>query len=210
MNKLTPEIIGWAQQGAVPAALKIAAAMEESGLGAEIPPGSNNWFGIKGAGPATDTKEQTAGGVWYTIKAGFHMFKTPADGFAYYDWLISTGAPYAAAWRVWLASKQTNDDVETLTRSVAIKYATALAYAKALVSIEVADKLFPYDRKPGVAPAPAPTVKAAATPPLKVAAPQEIAKAQAQIGQLQAGALSNGVSHLDVWERVKAALAEVF
>lgn len=166
MNKLTPEIIGWAQHGVVPAALKIAAAMEESGLGAEIPPGSNNWFGIKGSGPATDTKEQTAGGVWYTVKSGFHMFKTPADGFAYYDWMISTGAPYAAAWKAWLASPKGVDDVETLTRSVAVKYATALAYAKALVSIEVADKLFSYDQGTTTAAGkPAPSAPVADAPP---------------------------------------------
>lgn len=145
MNKLTPEIISWAQQGVVPAALKIAAAMEESGLGADIPPGSNNWFGIKGSGPATETREQTAGGVWYAIKAGFHMFKTPADGFAYYDWLISHGAPYAAAWKQWESSKKTDADVETLTRGVAAKYATALAYAKSLIALEEQDKLFAYD-----------------------------------------------------------------
>lgn len=147
MNKLTPEIIGWAEQGVVPAALKIAAAMEESGLGAHIPPGSNNWFGIKGDGPATPTKEETAAGHWYTIESGFKMFRSPADGFAYYDWLISHGAPYAAAWKAWLASPKTNADVETLTQAVAVRYATALSYARALVSIEVEDRLFPYDNK---------------------------------------------------------------
>jgi len=147
MNRLTPEIITWAQQGVVPAALKIAAAMEESGLGAECPAGSNNWFGIKAAnGVQSDTREQTKGGVWYTIRAGFHVFKTPADGFAYYDWLISNGAPYAVAWKAWLASPQTDADVEALTRAIAARYATALSYAKALVSIEVADKLFGYDQ----------------------------------------------------------------
>jgi flagellum-specific peptidoglycan hydrolase FlgJ len=150
MNKLTPEIIGWAQAGeaqfGVPAAMNIAAAIEESGLGAHIPPGSNNFHGLKGSGPATSTKEQTAAGVWYTIKSGFHMFKSPADSFMYYAWLISHGAPYAAAWRAWEASPKTNADVETLTRGVAARYATALSYAKALVSIEVADQLFPYDK----------------------------------------------------------------
>jgi flagellum-specific peptidoglycan hydrolase FlgJ len=146
MNKLTPEIISWAQQGVVPAALKIAAAMEESGLGAHTPPGSNNWFGIKGDGPATPTREETAAGHWYTIESGFKVFSSPQAGFAYYDWLISHGRPYAAAWQQWLASPKTPADVETLTRNISIRYATALSYAKALVSLEVEDKLFNYDR----------------------------------------------------------------
>lgn len=164
MNKLTPQIISWAQQGVVPAALKIAAAMEESGLGAACPPGSNNWFGRKDpSGVQTETKEQTSAGVWYTIKAGFRVYKTPADGFADYDKLISTSPIYAAAWKVWLASKQTNADVETLTSSIAIRYATALSYAKALVSIEVADKLFGYD-KPTDAPVATAVVNTATRP----------------------------------------------
>ena len=149
MNKLTPEIISWAQKGVVPPALKIAAAMEESGLGEFTPPGSNNWFGIKDPnGVQTETKEQTAGGVWYTIQAGFHVFKTPADGFLYYDWLISHGAPYAAAWRAYEASPKAVADVEALTRAVAAKYATALSYAEALVSLEVYYQLFGYDVAP--------------------------------------------------------------
>jgi flagellum-specific peptidoglycan hydrolase FlgJ len=148
MNKLTPEIISWAQQGIVPAALKIAAAMEESGLGVHTPPGSNNWFGIKdSSGVETETKEQTSGGVWYTIKAGFRVYKTPADGFADYDHLISTGKPYAKAWKTWLNSPKTNADVEMLTRSIAVRYATALSYAKALVSLEVEEQLFNYDKE---------------------------------------------------------------
>lgn len=169
MNKLTPEIISWAQQGVVPAALKIAAAMEESGLGEFTPAGSNNWFGIKdSSGVQSETKEQTSGGVWYGIVAGFMVFKTPADGFLFYDHLISTGAPYAKAWAAWLASKKTNADVEALTTDVAARYATALAYAKALVSLEVEQQLFPYD-KPAAAPAPAPLTPAAAAQRLSAA-----------------------------------------
>jgi flagellum-specific peptidoglycan hydrolase FlgJ len=158
VNQITPEIIAWAQQGVVPAALKIAAAMEESGLGEFIPAGSNNWFGIKSpTGVQAETKEQQAGGAWYTIKAGFMVFKTPADGFLYYDHLISTAAPYDKAWKTWLASPKTNADVETLTRNIAPAYATALSYAKALVSLEVEQKLFPYDVVATAAkPAPAP------------------------------------------------------
>jgi flagellum-specific peptidoglycan hydrolase FlgJ len=151
MNKLTPEIISWAEQGVVPAALKIAAAMTESGLGTHIPPGSNNWFGIKGSGPAVKTEEQSPSGVWYEIKSGFHMFKTPADGFLYYDWLISHGLPYKTAWAAWEASAKGNADVEALTTAVAHKYATALSYAKALVSEEVSNRLFAYDKPPSSA-----------------------------------------------------------
>jgi hypothetical protein len=132
--------------------MNIAAAMEESGLGAATPPGSNNWHGIKATGGVkTDTREQTKGGVWYTIKAGFHVFKTPADSFMYYAWLIANGAPYHAAFAAYMASAKTATDVENLTRAVAVKYATALAYAKALVGIEEWDKLFVYDQLPAPA-----------------------------------------------------------
>jgi hypothetical protein len=167
-NEITPEIIGWAQAAerryGVPAAMNIATAIWESQLGGRTPPGSNNWHGIKGLGPPTDTREQTAGGVWYTIKAGFHMFDSPADSFMYYAWLISTGAPYAAAWKQWLASPKKNADVETLTRAISARYASSLLYARDLVSVEEQDQLFGYDKLPAPAPAPASPASAGAAP----------------------------------------------
>ena len=145
MRPLTDQIIGWARKGVVPAAIKIAAAMEESGLGEHTPPGSNNWFGIKGDGPAVPTREETAAGHWYTIKSGFKMFASPGAGFDYYDWLISHGSPYSQAWKVWLASKQDDAAVERLTKDIALHYASALKYATDLITLEEKDRLFEYD-----------------------------------------------------------------
>lgn len=143
-NKLTPEIISWAKAAEnewdVPALMNIAAATVESGLGAETPPGSHNWHGIKGAGPATTTKEQTAGGVWYTIKAGFHMFESDPDSFTYYAWLISHGTPYAAAYATWKKSPHSFKDVEALTAAVEPKYASALGATKLLLEVEEGDR----------------------------------------------------------------------
>lgn len=154
---------------AVPAALNIATAMVESGLGLHTPPGSNNWHGIKGSGPATDTREQTAGGVWYTIKSGFHMFKTPGDSFMYYAWLISHGFPYAISWKYYLASDRTDLAVEALTRNIAKKYATALAYSNALIRLEETDHLFQFDGDTSGIVVPALTKTAPAEPGLKTA-----------------------------------------
>jgi hypothetical protein len=165
MNMLTPEIIGWAKQGVVPAALKIAAGMIESGLGQHIPPNSNNWFGIKGDGPLTPTREETAAGHWYTIRSGFKMFASPAAGFAYYDWLISHGAPYAQAWKVWLASDKSPTAVERLTKDIAIRYASALSYATALIAAEETNKLFQYDQGEKLTMAAIPVVPPSTNPP---------------------------------------------
>lgn len=167
---MNPKIISWAQAAQarwqVPASLNLSAAILESDLGKATPPDSNNWHGIKSAGgTVTSTKEQTAGGVWYTIKAGFHVFATPADSFMYYGWLIANYPPYHRAMQMFLASRRLPADVQDLTSAVGHVYATALAYGTDLVLIQRQQKLYQYDTLPVPAPASPPVVSGEA--PLK-------------------------------------------
>ena len=193
MTQYTPEIISWAQAGqrtwVTPASLTLSAAKLESNLGAQIPKGTNNWFGIKDPrGPKAPTGEQTAGGVWYTIEAGWHVFKTPADGFMYYAWLLANYEPYHQAMQMFRASRRAAADVQDLTRSIGHIYATALAYGNDLILIQKQDKLYQYDTLPSAAvpaqpkekpmstststtPAPGPTPTPAPAPVPTVAAP---------------------------------------
>jgi len=187
MVELTSEIIGWAQDAErvyqIPAALNIAAAMVESELGLHTPPGTNNWHGIKDPANTSETatKEQRPDGTWYTIEAGFKIFPNPAGSFMGYGKLLGLGEPYRAAVTTYLATPRAPADVETLTRAIAVRYATALSYATALITAEEKNNLFSTDILPPVvtpiSPAPTPTIPAPAPvlPPIAPGAGPSVA-----------------------------------
>jgi len=149
-NPFTAEIVGWAQAGEkvyqIPASLNLAAAKVESNLGAETPPGSNNWHGIKDPkGVVASTNEQTAGGVVYTIRAGFMMFKSPADSFMYYGHLLGLYEPYHDMVTTFLKSTRGPADVRALANSLTGVYATAVKYGAALITVMDQYNLYQYD-----------------------------------------------------------------
>jgi hypothetical protein len=164
-NPFTPEIVGWAQAGQrvfqIPASLNLAAGFVESSLGKATPPGSNNWHGIKAtAGSVAQTREQRADGSWYTITSAFAIFGTPAASFMAYAKLLGTGEPYLAAVKTYLASERGVADVRMLATSIAIRYATAIAYGRALISVMDEHNLYVYDKLPAIMPAPKPAAPA--------------------------------------------------
>lgn len=164
----TPEIVGWAQAAQkkyqIPSSLNLSVAMVESSLGKKTPRGSNNWHGIKAAnGVVSSTREETAGGVSYTIQAGFHVFKSPADSFMYFGWLLGLSHFYRGPVTKFLGSSRTPDDVQELTRAVAPIYATAHNYADVNIYVQKQNDLYKFDAlaaAPVAQPAPAPVAPA--------------------------------------------------
>ncbi|MDR3572256.1 MAG: glucosaminidase domain-containing protein [Anaerolineaceae bacterium] len=149
-NPFTAEIVSWAQAAEkvyqIPASLNLSAAKVESNLGAATPPGSNNWHGIKDPkGVATSTNEQTAGGVVYTIQAGFMIFKSPADSFMYYGHLLGLYKPYHDMVTTFLKSPRAPTDVQALSNSLTGVYATAIKYGEALIAAQKQYNLYQYD-----------------------------------------------------------------
>lgn len=167
-NPFTDEIVGWAKAAQrvyqIPASLNLSAAMLESSLGAHTPPHTNNWHGIKDPSntSATPTREQAADGSWYTIAAGFRIFKTPADSFMYYAHLLGLAKPYHDMVTTFLNSPRGPADVQRLSRSLTGVYASAHDYGDGLIKIQQEYNLYQYDAD----------VKPAPTPPAPVAPPQ--------------------------------------
>lgn len=153
-NPFTSEIIGWAQAAQrkwqIPTSLILSAAKVESNLGKAVPPGSNNWFGIKTShgGVKSPTREQTPGGVDYTITAGFMVFAHPADSFMYYGELLGTFAPYRAMVSKFLASNRGPDGVQTLSLALTGVYASDNHYGVILVAVQKTFDLYQYDALP--------------------------------------------------------------
>jgi hypothetical protein len=180
-SPFTPQMIAWAQameaKWQIPAALALAAAYVESGLGEHTPPGSNNWFGIKavgGGGSVTATKEQNPDGSWVTIQAGFAVYDSPAAGFDAYGKLLGLGSPYRAAVTTYINSAHQPIDVRALARSIAVKYATAQTYGATLVSTMELYNLYQYDNPPAAPAAPQgapPMATTPATPAPTITAP---------------------------------------
>lgn len=188
VGPFTDEIIGWAQAAQqkwqIPASLSLSAAKVESNLGKATPPGSNNWFGIKDShGVVTSTREETAGGVSYTIQAGFMMFATPADGFMYYGHLLGLGAPYHDMVTRFVNSPRGSADVQALSRALTGVYATALNYGSALIAVQQLYGLYQFDKLNGVPMADATTaapVPATSSTPAPVTTPPRVTPTVAQ------------------------------
>lgn len=152
----TLEIVSWAQAAQrvyqIPSSLALAAGWVESNLGAHTPPGTNNWFGIKDpSGVVASTQEQTAGGISYTIQAGFMVFKSPADGFMYYGHLLGLGKPYHDMVTKFLQSPRAPADVQALANALTGVYATALEYGSTLIAVMNQYDLYQYDALPSAA-----------------------------------------------------------
>lgn len=137
MNKLTLEMVGWAQDAQAghdaPTSLNLAAAMLATELGASAPAGSNNWHGTKTRDPTNEHTLRSEGGVWFTVAQGVYMFRTIPDSFMHYAWRETQ----TDAGKVFLASLREDADVETLTRS--------LSQSRALLAFQHAGRLFRFN-----------------------------------------------------------------
>ena len=183
-NPFAPEIVAWAQVAQkiyhIPASLNLSVAKLESNLGVATPSGTNNWHGIKDASNpnAASTREQAADGTWYTIRAGFRRFASPADSFIYYGRLLGLAAPYHNMVTTFLRSKRLPADVQMLSHSLTGVYATAKSYGGLLVKIQQDYNLYQYDTPPAqTAPTKEPPVVDLPTPAVIVSTPATISVA---------------------------------
>lgn len=134
----------------LPAELTLAQAVLESGWGAHAP--NNNCFGVKFARRHSGSqvlstyevirrdrmepgdvvlRELPDGRVRVRGKRRFAAFSSLAECFEDHALLITTGAPYGAAWNSFRALRDTSQ----LIRDVAQEYATDPRYADALARI---------------------------------------------------------------------------
>ena len=117
----------------VPAELTLPQALEESGWGKSAP--YNNCLGIKangrGIGTFVTPTQEFVGGHWITVELAFERYASLKACFDDHGWLISHGSPYKAAWLRYNASH----DIPTLIMDVGHVYATAPAYADAILAL---------------------------------------------------------------------------
>jgi flagellum-specific peptidoglycan hydrolase FlgJ len=119
----------------VPAALTVAQWAVESAWGAS-PTGKANYFGIKfcpdrhTASCTVDTHEVVDGRT-VAICARFADYRSLTASAADYAWLITHGAPYAAAWVLYEEDK----NLDKLIGGVAKVYSTSPRYAELLTSV---------------------------------------------------------------------------
>lgn len=127
----------------VPASISLAQFGEESGWGKDMPPGTNNPFGIKafhGGGVESPTIEYVHGRAEH-IDQPFAKFDTLDAAFLAHGRLIATDPRYAPA----MAALP---DVAAFVAHMAPVYATDPGYAGKLLAIITGDRLAPYDQPP--------------------------------------------------------------
>jgi flagellum-specific peptidoglycan hydrolase FlgJ len=135
----------------VPASVSIAQAILESGWGTSpLAKNANNYFGIKGKGPAgryrhlTWEEKQVNGKTKIVhVYAWFKKYETPRQSFAdHADHFAKSPYPqYQKAMR-------RTDDARAFVRTIAKLYATDSGYARKLISLMNRLDLYRYDRVP--------------------------------------------------------------
>lgn len=130
-----------AQYG-VPASVTIAQAILETGWGNSLPPGSNNYFGIKSVAGQSSVECQTGevvNGEPVTITAGFAAYPTPADSFTAHAKLLAENPRYLPA------MAQRSDPLAFCTMLQTCGYSTSPIYALTLQTIIIQYNLKQYD-----------------------------------------------------------------
>lgn len=118
----------------IPASITLAQWALESGWGTAMPPGSNNPFGIKAVGDQPFVRVPTKEfihGEEVTIEQNFRAFASLAEAFADHARLLTTGAPYRAAF----AQFQADRDMDAFIVAMAKRYSTSPTYAAQLMSM---------------------------------------------------------------------------
>lgn len=141
-----PDIISAAQAAqtkwGVPAAVSLAQWALESGWGSHIPPGSNNFFGIKAVGDQPSVNVPTREflhGQWETIYQPFRKFASVADCFDAHGQLLATNPAYASA-----RQYEHGQDAQ-FVQALQGHYATDPAYGSLLNAIIQGSNLSQYD-----------------------------------------------------------------
>ena len=129
-------------QYGVPASVTIAQAILETGWGNSLPPGSNNYFGIKAvAGQASSTAQtqEFVNGEPVIITAGFAAYLTVEDGFAAHAKLLAEAPRYLPA------MAQRDDALAFCMMLQTCGYSTSPIYAHTLQTIIIQYNLRRYD-----------------------------------------------------------------
>ena len=128
----------------VPASVTIAQAILESGWGkSSLAREANNFFGIKGTGPAgyviKPTKEYV-NGRWITVNAKFKAYHNPQESFEDHARLIANNRRYSKA------MENLNDPKQFARELQRAGYATDPNYANKLISIMDKYNLYQFDK----------------------------------------------------------------
>ncbi|QRK07921.1 glucosaminidase domain-containing protein [Archangium violaceum] len=134
IDRVAADAIKSQRQTGVPASVTLAQALLESGAGkSSLATKGNNFFGIKGEGPAghvtMPTKEYSRSRGWHTVNANFRKYNTPAESFADHGKFLRENKRYANAF------KHTDDAAQFAREIHRAGYATDPGYADKLISI---------------------------------------------------------------------------
>ncbi len=133
LDRVAADAIKSQRQTGVPASVTLAQAALESGWGKSgLSTKANNFFGIKGEGPAghvlMPTKE-FLNGKWVTVNAKFRKYDSPAGSFADHGKFLRENRRYANAFKF-------QDNAAQFAREIhKAGYATDPAYSDKLISM---------------------------------------------------------------------------
>lgn len=130
----------------VPASVTLAQACLESGYGgSDLSRLANNYFGIKGTGPAgsvTMPTQEYVNGRMVTVNAAFRKYNTPSESFADHGWFLRNNSRYANAFNY------TGDAARFAQEIHRAGYATDPQYASKLTSLINQYGLTRFDAQP--------------------------------------------------------------
>ncbi|WP_224371572.1 glucosaminidase domain-containing protein [Hyalangium versicolor] len=133
LDKVAADAIRSQRATGVPASVTLAQAMLESGSGKSgLATKGNNFFGIKGEGPAghvTMPTKEFLNGKWVTVDANFRKYNTPAESFTDHGKFLRDNKRYANAF------KYTNNAEQFAKEIHKAGYATDPEYSNKLISI---------------------------------------------------------------------------
>jgi flagellum-specific peptidoglycan hydrolase FlgJ len=118
----------------LPAELTLAQWALESDWGVELPPGSNNPFGIKAVGNQPFVQAETTeyiNNAPQRVMANFRAFPSLVDAFNYHAELLTTSRIYSNAWQAYLM----DHDLVGLIRGISAHYSTSPTYAQQLQNV---------------------------------------------------------------------------
>jgi len=132
-DRVAADAIKSQRQTGVPASVTLAQAMLESGSGKSgLATKGNNFFGIKGEGPAghvTMPTKEFLNGKWVTVNANFRKYNSPAESFADHGKFLRDNKRYANAF------KHTGNAEQFAREIHKAGYATDPEYSNKLISI---------------------------------------------------------------------------
>ncbi|SEK91638.1 Flagellum-specific peptidoglycan hydrolase FlgJ [Stigmatella aurantiaca] len=133
MDKMAADAIKSQRETGVPASVTLAQAALESGWGKSgLSTKGNNFFGIKGKGPAgsvTMPTKEFLNGKWVTVDAPFRKYNSPAESFADHGKFLRENKRYAEAF------KHTGDAERFAKEIHKAGYATDPEYSSKLIGM---------------------------------------------------------------------------